>query len=375
MSISTGLYIHIPWCVKKCPYCDFNSHELRQNLDEKNYINALIEDFEKDVSTYPKTKIDSIFIGGGTPSLFSAESYATLFEALKNILPWSPKLEITIEANPGTIDSERFKDYRALGINRISIGIQSFQDSFLKKLGRIHDAKAAYLAIDTAHLAGFQDINLDLMYGLPGQTPHEALFDLNEALKARTNHLSWYELTIEPNTLFYKHPPKQPTESVFIEIETRGHALLAANGFKRYEISAFGKEGGLAKHNLNYWHFGDYYGIGAGAHGKLTHANQIIRTTKVRQPGSYLKKEKIAEIKAITAEKDIIFEFMLNACRLIDPIPTKLFQVQTGLDGEIIQPYLHQAEESGLIQVTKDHWQLTPKGLQFNNELMQLFLT
>jgi putative oxygen-independent coproporphyrinogen III oxidase len=376
MTHNTGLYIHIPWCIKKCPYCDFNSHKSAGNIPEMAYIQQLINDFKQDSHHYPKSQIDTIFIGGGTPSLMSANAYELLFDALRKIIPWRQDIEITLEANPGTVDNTRFKDYRALGINRLSIGVQSFDDKFLKKLGRVHDAKKALEAIEKAHLAGFENINIDLMYGLPQQTPLEALNDLNTAIDCQPNHLSWYELTIEPNTVFYKNPPTQPSEDTFIEIEEQGRALLKNKGFERYEISAYGKNKARCQHNLNYWHYGDYYGIGAGAHSKLTtQEGTIVRMAKIRMPNSYLDSSLlIAETRQISETKDIMFEYMLNACRLLQAHPLQDFKNQTGLNIGYLQSFLIQAQQQGLVAINDDTWQITPHGLRYNNEIMQLFL-
>lgn len=376
MTKKTGLYIHIPWCVKKCPYCDFNSHKSPTELPEISYIQQLIKDFEHDVGLYPKDKIQTIFIGGGTPSLFSANSYAILFEKLQNIIPWDNHIEITLEANPGTVDNHRFAEYRQVGINRLSIGVQSFQDRFLKVCGRIHDAKKAHEAIEKAYLAGFNNLNIDLMYGLPQQSTQDALLDLQTAIDAAPKHISWYELTIEPNTLFYKNPPIQPKEDVFIEMEIQGRALLQENGWQRYEVSAYAKENSSCQHNLNYWQYGDYYGIGAGAHSKLTSTSgKISRLAKHRMPKSYLETENfIAETKVIHDPKDIMFEYMLNTCRLIQPHRFDHFEEQTGLPFNSIEVYLKKAAQQGLIDLQENDWAISAKGLQFNNEIIQLFL-
>ncbi len=376
MTKKTGLYIHIPWCVKKCPYCDFNSHKSPSELPEINYIQQLIKDFEHDVSLYPKDKIHTIFIGGGTPSLFSAKSYALLFENLQKIIPWDKNIEITLEANPGTVDNYRFTEYRQVGINRLSIGVQSFQDRFLKACGRIHDAKKAHEAIEKAYLAGFENLNIDLMYGLPHQNTEDALFDLQTAINAAPKHISWYELTIEPNTLFYKKPPSQPKEDIFIEIEVQGRSLLQEKGWLRYEVSAYCQDNAYCQHNLNYWQYGDYYGIGAGAHSKLTSPSGIIsRLAKHRMPKSYLETQNfISEIKIIDSPQDIMFEYMLNTCRLVQPHAFQHFEEQTGLPFNSIEVYLQKAAQQGLIYLQKDFWAISAKGLHFNNEIIQLFL-
>jgi putative oxygen-independent coproporphyrinogen III oxidase len=376
-SMNTSLYIHIPWCIQKCPYCDFNSHQKNALFNEMAYVDCLIADFEEDVTRFGKTKISSIFIGGGTPSLFSGEAYEKLFTGLKQIACLEANIEITLEANPGTLDLGRFKDYRDLGINRLSIGVQSFQDEQLKRLGRIHDANAAIATVAAAHQANFQNINIDLMYGLPEQGVNDALNDLNIAISLNSNHLSWYELTIEPNTVFYKHPPKRPDEEIMLAIEQKGRELLAQGGFERYEISAYGKQGARSEHNLNYWRFGDYYGIGAGAHGKMTNAKgSIIRTAKLRQPGSYLKAKQqfIADETTITDAQALCFEFMLNQARLLEPITFENFEEKTGLKSTYLINNLKQAQSLGLIQLNNADFKLTEKGVAFSNELVQLFL-
>lgn len=377
MTDFTGLYIHVPWCIKKCPYCDFNSHQKSSELPEIAYVDKLLQDFEIDFKHYPKASIQSIFIGGGTPSLLSAFAYEKLFEGIQKLIAWDQNIEITLEANPGTIDHNRFEDYKRIGINRLSIGVQSFQAEFLKKLGRIHDGRQAIQAIEKAHQAGFENINIDLMYGLPNQSPEQALLDLQIAIDCRPNHLSWYELTIEPNTVFYKHPPQQPHEDTFIEIEKVGRSFLQEHHFNRYEISAYGKQTTVCYHNLNYWLFGDYYGIGAGAHSKISIApGKILRLAKIRMPKSYLEaqSEFCAESKIINCPQDLMFEFMLNSCRLLSPVRFDTFEKQTGLSIAYLLPYLKKANDLGFIRLDKHFWQITALGQQFNNEIIQLLL-
>jgi putative oxygen-independent coproporphyrinogen III oxidase len=377
MTDFTGLYIHVPWCIKKCPYCDFNSHQKSAELPENAYIEKLLQDFALDVSAYPRQSIQSIFIGGGTPSLLSANAYEKLFQGLQALVPWDEQIEITLEANPGTIDFERFRDYKTVGINRLSIGVQSFQEKFLKTLGRIHDGQQATLAVEKAHRAGFENINIDLMYGLPKQSVEEALLDLNMAVACKPNHISWYELTIEPNTVFYKKPPEQPQEDTFIEIEEQGRAYLKEQGFHRYEISAYGKQNVFCHHNLNYWLFGDYYGIGAGAHSKLTlSSGKLLRQAKTRMPQSYLDAAPnfCAETRIIDSAQELMFEFMLNSCRLLEPISFATFEKQTGLKRQDLMPYLSKAKDLGFIQYDSQQWQITPLGQRFNNEIIKLLL-
>ena len=377
MLLPTSLYIHTPWCLRKCPYCDFNSHERTTNLPETAYLNALLADFKVDCKMWPRQKLRSIFIGGGTPSLLSGEFYSVLLEHIKRRVAFDFNIEITLEANPGTVDQHRFKEYRQAGINRLSLGIQSFNEAHLTRLGRIHHAKEAHLAIEIARKAGFDNINLDIMNGLPQQTLSEGLQDLKMALSHQPEHLSWYQFTLEPNTFFYKYPPLLPSEEICGAIEEKGLDLLALNGFERYEISAFCQSKKQSQHNLNYWLFGDYFGIGAGAHGKMTHAytKDIIRTQKFRQPDTYLDpKNSFLASKKIMKPKDILFEFMLNTTRLQQSIPLALFEQRTGLALSHLMPKLAEAEEKGLISLSKNDWKITELGRRFTNDLQCLFL-
>jgi len=375
--IPLSLYIHIPWCIRKCPYCDFNSHQSPDTLPEAQYIQALISDLDHDVAQFSHQPIQSIFIGGGTPSLFSAQSYATLFTAIQKQLPFANDIEITLEANPGTVDQDRFRDYRALGINRLSLGIQSFNPLHLQRLGRIHDEKQAHRAIDSARYAGFDNINIDIMHGLPGQSIAESLQDLQTGLAHAPEHISWYELTIEPNTVFYKTKPVLPSDDDAHIMEEEGFALLQEHAYQRYEISAFSRPNRQARHNLNYWLFGDYYGIGAGAHGKLTthDTTQVYRTRKQRQPNDYLNPSKpyLAACDEVNRH-DLIFEFMLNATRLEQAIPTSLFTQRTGLPYADLVPLLQQAEQKGLVNIQETHWQITPLGRRYTNDFQAIFI-
>jgi oxygen-independent coproporphyrinogen-3 oxidase len=370
-----SLYIHIPWCIRKCPYCDFNSHKSPENLPEQHYIKALVADLKEDLVGFKARQITSIFIGGGTPSLFSADSYNLLFTELKTMLSFAEHIEITLEANPGSVEQQRFADYRQLGINRLSLGIQSFDPRHLKALGRIHDEKQAHTAIDTARKAGFDNLNLDLMHGLPNQSIAEGLHDLNTALSHQPEHLSWYQLTIEPNTVFYKTKPPLPCEDDAYFLEQEGFDCLSNAGFHRYEISAFAKPNKQARHNVNYWLFGDYLGIGAGAHGKLTTPKGVIRTHKHRQPQEYLDEKKLflAGQQAITGA-ELIFEFMLNATRLEQSIPLEQFTFATGLKINSLQPKLCEAQKKGFITLNDTHWQVTELGRRFTNDLQAVFL-
>ncbi|MFT4060027.1 MAG: radical SAM family heme chaperone HemW [Legionella sp.] len=373
--IPLSLYIHIPWCIQKCPYCDFNSHKSPEILSEMNYVQALLADLRADLECYTLREITSIFIGGGTPSLFSAEAYETLFHELKQLLSFAPDIEITMEANPGSVEQQRFTAYRQLGINRLSLGIQSFNPEHLKKLGRIHNEQQAHQAIESARKAGFDNLNLDIMHGLPNQSVAQGLSDLHIALSYKPEHFSWYQLTIEPNTVFYKEKPLLPSEDEAYHLEEQGLALLKKSGFDRYEISAFSKPQKQARHNLNYWLFGDYLGIGAGAHGKLTTEQSIFRTRKHRQPKEYLDPEKpfIAQVEAV-AEEELLFEFMLNTTRLEQTIPWELFTARTRLPSDKLLKKLQLAEKKKLIQVTNEYWQVTALGRRYTNDLQALFL-
>lgn len=370
-----SLYIHIPWCIRKCPYCDFNSHKSPDSLPEQDYVQALIKDLATDIEAFPPREVQSIFIGGGTPSLFSAEAYQSLFSELKKMLPFSPNIEITMEANPGSVEQERFTAYRQLGINRLSLGIQSFNPVHLKKLGRIHDEQQAHKAIESARKAGFTNLNLDLMHGLPQQTIAEGLLDLKTALSYQPEHLSWYQLTIEPNTVFYKENPPLPSEDDAYVLEEQGLALLRDSGYLRYEISAFSQPNKQAQHNLNYWLFGDYLGIGAGAHGKLTLDSKVQRTRKHRLPKEYQNPEKpyLAQMETIEG-KELLFEFMLNTTRLEQAIPLDLFPQRTGLPLEELLSALKKAQTKQLIQLTDTHWQVSSLGRRYTNDLQALFL-
>jgi putative oxygen-independent coproporphyrinogen III oxidase len=371
-----ALYIHVPWCLKKCPYCDFNSHKSPEVIPEKAYIQALIDDLTQDLTQCQARPITSIFIGGGTPSLLSASIYHDLFEAIQQQLVFAENIEITLEANPGTVEQQRFIDYKAVGINRLSLGIQSFNPKQLSILGRIHDATQAHKAIESAHRAGFNRINLDIMHGLPGQSIEQGLDDLTTAIMHNPEHISWYQLTIEPNTVFYKTKPTLPSEDTAYHLEEEGFARLHQAGYSRYEISAFTKPHGASRHNLTYWHYGDYLGIGAGAHGKFTTHQGIFRTQKHRQPKEYLNPEKpfLSEVKEVT-QKELLFEFMLNTTRLEQAIPIDLFSQTTGLDSAILLSQIEIASNKKLISITDTHWQVTPLGRQFTNDLQALFLS
>lgn len=372
-----SLYIHFPWCIRKCPYCDFNSHALRHDdLPEQHYINALLQDLQTDLAIMSPRPIQSIFMGGGTPSLFSAAALDRLLTALNDQLSFAPAIEITLEANPGSIEAAKFADYRRVGINRLSIGIQSFADHQLKQLGRIHDSAQAQRALEIAHQAGFDNFNIDIMYGLPKQTLQQALDDLQTGLRFQPKHLSWYQLTIEPNTVFHKTQPVLPHDDHIIAMENAGRALLADQGLQRYEVSAYAQDDFHCRHNMNYWQFGDYLGIGAGAHAKITTDNGVMRLQKRRQPSDYLHPEKSFIAKQhIIENHELPFEFMLNALRLSQSFSLDLFTQRTGQSLHVIEEPLTQAQQSGLINIDAHNTlHITPLGQQFLNDLQGLFL-
>lgn len=371
-----SLYIHIPWCILKCPYCDFNSHESHDGIPEEQYIQTLLDDLKSDIKWVQGRKIHSVFIGGGTPSLLSAQSYHALFNELNTLLDFEDHCEITMEANPGTFEAQKFSDYRSAGINRLSIGIQSFYPEHLTVLGRVHDRDQALRAITTAKEAGFKRINLDLMHGLPNQTVEQALDDINTAINFGVSHISWYQLTLEPNTEFHARPPKLPQDETLWDIQEAGQALLTQHGFLNYEISAYAKDGHSARHNINYWQFGDYIGIGAGAHGKITHpkADEIIRTQKWRTPKRYLSAiNSYCQQTHTIAKDELAFEAMMNGLRLQEGLPVSYFIERTGMALSEIQTSIDTAKSKGLLEVNS-HIVATPKGRLYLNELLELFL-
>jgi oxygen-independent coproporphyrinogen-3 oxidase len=374
-TIPLCLYIHIPWCVRKCPYCDFNSHALRTDLPEKSYIHRLIQELEAKLFLVENREIKNIFIGGGTPSLFSGEAYKLLFQELGHRIHINPHAEITMEANPGTVDQAHFKDYFMAGINRLSLGVQSLQNEKLAALGRIHNREQVLQAIDVAKQAGFSNFNIDLMFGLPKQNIDDALKDLYDAIQLQPTHLSWYQLTLEPNTVFYKYPPKLPKDELIWQMQLTGQAFLASQGYSQYEISAYSQSGFQCQHNLNYWRFGDYLGLGAGAHSKITDMQgEITRHSNIKNPRSYLNAENcIIEQRTLTRE-EIPLEFMLNAARLQQPIPFKLFEATTQLKLDCMQDILNQAKQLEFLQITDNEIQITARGHQYLNELLELFL-
>jgi oxygen-independent coproporphyrinogen-3 oxidase len=380
-----ALYIHFPWCEKKCPYCDFNSHQIKDGkggegksgFDEQRYIKALIADLETELPNIWGRQVHSIFIGGGTPSLLSAAGMDELLCAVRARINLEPDAEITMEANPGSVETEKFAGFAKAGVNRVSLGIQSFQDEQLKALGRIHNGEDAKRAIAIA-LLHFKSVNLDLMFGLPNQTLEAAKADIDTALSFKTPHLSFYNLTLEPNTYFASFPPKLPNDDEIDAMFEQNLALLEAAGYRRYEVSAYAKKDQECKHNLNYWRFGDYIGIGAGAHGKISFPDKITRQVRERQPEAYMqametKGNALLEAKVVPA-KDLPFEFMLNVLRLTDGVDTVTFNERTGLALNVVSKGLDEASKKGLLDLNPNTLKATEKGLRFLNNLQELFL-
>ena len=372
---SLSLYIHIPWCIKKCPYCDFNSHALKTEAPEQQYINALIADFKKDLALLKTpVSISSIFIGGGTPSLFSARAFADLLSAIAKLVKLQNNLEITLEANPGTFESTKFSEYRAIGINRLSIGIQSFNNQHLQQLGRVHSAEEALTAIEIAHKAGFSNLNLDLMFGLPRQTNQEMLKDVETAIIMQPSHISFYQLTLEPNTYFHKYPPKLPEDEQLYQGQQLCQQLLAKSGYEQYEVSAYAKDNAQCQHNINYWQFGDYLGIGAGAHGKLSIAkpNKILRTTKPKSPEQYLKNA-VATTSEIAVE-ELPVEFLMNQLRVKAGFSLDKYQTMTGLNSATLEPMLTHCVNQGLLIQENQHFFCSEKGWNFLDSVLEIFI-
>ena len=370
------LYIHIPWCVKKCPYCDFNSHESRAEIPEKRYVAALIADLEQSVPRVYGRKIKSVFFGGGTPSLFSAESINEILSAVRMLAPLEYGAEVTLEANPGTVDTAHFAAYKQAGVNRVSLGIQSFNTDYLKALGRIHDDKQAIAAAESA-LTTFERVNLDVMYGLPNQTLEHALQDAKHALALSPDHLSFYHLTLEPNTPFYRTPPSLPSDDTSADMQVQIEALLAQNGYEHYETSAFCKPNCNARHNVNYWQFGDYLGIGAGAHSKLSYHDKITRETRHKHPKAFMEAAEngnAVDNTWLIEKNDLGFEFMMNALRLTGGFEAKLFQERTGLPLQAISIRLAEALQKGLIEQDLNKVIPTMLGQRYLNDLLALFL-
>lgn len=374
--IPLALYVHVPWCVQKCPYCDFNSHTLKQSVPEKEYIAHLLADLDQDLKYVQGRALQSIFIGGGTPSLLSAEAILQLLQGIGKRIAFSPNIEITLEANPGTIETGRFAGFVQAGVTRISIGVQSFQTKHLKTLGRIHDNRQSFAAIKQANEVGLRTYNMDLMHGLPQQSIVEGLSDLETALSFAPPHLSWYQLTIEPNTQFASKPPVLPEDEVLWDIQERGHALLKAAGYEQYEVSAYAKPGQQCQHNLNYWQFGDYLGIGCGAHGKVTYNGTIIRTEKIKHPRGYmdLQQDYLYRSNQVNDE-DVPFEYFMNRLRLFAPFTLEDYEVHT------LQPLpqqtrhvIERALASGFLIQSNRQITLTSQGQRYLNTLLAEFI-
>ncbi|MEA3405845.1 MAG: radical SAM family heme chaperone HemW [Pseudomonadota bacterium] len=376
--IPLSLYVHYPWCVQKCPYCDFNSHTLKQTVDEAAYIDGLMKQLEQTLPMIWGRPIKSIFFGGGTPSLISEAGLNRFMSQARALLGFGPDIEITLEANPGTVDFEKFAGFRQAGINRLSMGIQSFADDKLKALGRIHSSEEAKLAIAAARDAGFKNFNLDLMFALPNQTLEQAIADVEQAIEFKPPHLSHYQLTLEPNTPFYKQPPILPDEDLAWEMQQACQKVLASAGYQHYEVSGYAKPDYQCRHNLNYWQFGDYIGLGAGAHGKITvpPEGKIWRTQMPASPGGYIEEmgRPNPGRTTLVSESDAIFEFMLNTLRLQNGFDLELFEIRTGLPLSKIESQLAQMQQQGWVKMNANHLQLTPKGQQYLNDMVGLFL-
>ncbi len=373
-----SLYIHIPWCIKKCPYCDFNSHAAKADLPEIAYVDALLADLQSDLERYAITRpIRTIFFGGGTPSLFSPESIARLMDGIKMRVNLADNLEITLEANPGTFESAKFQEFNRLGINRLSIGVQSFNDGLLTKLGRVHSGGEATKAAEIAHAAGFSNFNLDLMFGLPGVVPGDSENDIATAISLNPAHISFYQLTLEPNTWFHKYPPKLPSDEFIFATQLNCQQLLAENGYRQYEISAYCQPDKQCRHNLNYWQFGDYLGIGAGAHGKITLnlPDRIIRTTKAKSPEAYLDNPANNGSSQVTAIDALPLEFVMNQLRLRSGFTLGHYQSATGLDASTLQPALYDCEKQGLVKLENGHYACTDKGWDFLDSVLGNFIS
>lgn len=371
-----SLYVHIPWCVRKCPYCDFNSHTAPAQIPEAEYLSTLLADLDRDAALAKGRRLRSVFFGGGTPSLFSPAGIETILTAADDRIGLAADAEITLEANPGTVEQQRFAGFRAAGVNRLSIGLQSLHDAQLKALGRIHDRADALRSVDAARGAGFDQLNLDLMHGLPGQTLEQALTDLRELIALDPGHLSWYQLTIEQNTVFYRQPPRLPDGEVLADIEEHGWELLAKAGYQQYEISAYCKPGRQSQHNRNYWEFGDYIGVGAGAHGKTTEGadTSVWRSRKTRLPAHYMADNQPGNLWAAVPASELPLEFMMNALRLTDGVPSEYFARRTGLPLGIIRNQLDELRARGLLQSCPDRLATTELGRRFLNDVLAAFM-
>ena len=373
-----SLYIHIPWCIKKCPYCDFNSHAIKADTPETGYIDALLSDLSRDLQLYGSTRpISSLFIGGGTPSLFSPESINRLLRGIEQQVTLKDDVEITLEANPGTFESHKFAEFRALGINRLSIGIQSFDNKLLKKLGRVHSAKEAVVAAEIAHQSGFDNFNLDLMFGLPSAGINSSKIDIETAISLQPAHISFYQLTLEPNTYFHKYPPQLPDDELIFSAQKQGQKLLADHGYQHYEVSAYSQPGLHCRHNVNYWQFGDYLGIGAGAHGKITQAlpHQITRSFKPKSPEQYLNDTHKNGGVNVIALADLPLEFMMNHLRLKQGFTLETYQSATGLDITTLEPALSACLQQELIIQQDNHYYCSEQGWNFLDNVLEKFMT
>ena len=371
-----ALYAHFPWCVQKCPYCDFNSHTLREELPEQRYIEALLHDLDFQLPDIEARPLTSIFLGGGTPSLFSPAAIGRLLDHARARIGFASSIEVTLEANPGTIERGKFAEYRGAGVTRVSLGAQSFDARQLKLLGRIHSADETRRAAEELHAAGLENFNLDLMYALPGQTAEEAQADVKAALALHPAHLSQYHLTIEPGTLFAAAPPEQPDDEIVEDMLALSLTTLVGAGFEQYEVSGYARNGRRCLHNLNYWEFGDYLGIGAGAHGKLSYQELgfAMRTQQTREPRRYLAADPGALVRKQISRLDLPFEFAMNGFRLVDGFAEELFEARTGLPKTMLEEALAPIAARGLVERSQDCWRATPKGFRFLNEILVALL-
>lgn len=372
-----SLYIHIPWCIQKCPYCDFNSHAVKADTPEAAYIAALLADLVGDIQRYNITRpISSIFIGGGTPSLFSPEAIDRLLRGIEQQLALKESLEITLEANPGTFEAQKFAEFRALGINRLSIGIQSFNDSVLKALGRVHSAREAIHAVEIAHRAGFDNFNLDLMFGLPGASPDSSKVDIETAISLDPTHISFYQLTLEPNTWFHKFPPKLPDDEIIFATQRQCQKILAEQGYQQYEVAAYSKQGRQCRHNVNYWQFGDYLGIGAGAHGKISLElpHRIIRSFKPKSPEQYLSNPHNNAGADAIAVSELPLEFSMNHLRLKQGFTLEAYQAATGLAATTLEPALSDCVNQNLLIQENNHYYCSEQGWNFLDNILEKFI-
>ena len=378
LSPPLSLYIHFPWCIQKCPYCDFNSHAVKDSLPESDYIDTLLKDLAKDLEQFQETRpLQSIFMGGGTPSLFSAQQIQRLLAGIESMIAFTNDIEITLEANPGTFESEKFADYKAIGINRLSIGVQSFNDKHLKRLGRVHSAQEAVRAIEIAKHAGFDNFNLDLMFGLPESNEQDSLRDVQQAIELHPTHISFYQLTLEPNTYFHKYPPVLPSDESIFDAQLACQKLLAEQGYQQYEISAYAQADKQCQHNINYWSFGDYLGIGAGAHGKITLGlpGNIVRTMKPKKPEHYLQQVKHDRLVQAIKVSDLALEFVMNHLRLKKGFSLETYSQRTGLPLQSLQPALTQCIQQGLLIERQQHYVCSEKGWHFLDSILENFLS